>query len=107
MWVCLFYLDYSKIHMYSFYSDVVKPKYKYNINLLYTDTDSYVIKLETDDLYEDLKEINGYMDFSGYPPENPNYDRTNKKVFRKFKDEMNRKIINYSFCRIETNGILL
>ena len=33
------------------------------IKLVYTDTDSYVINVETDDLYEDLKDINDYMDF--------------------------------------------
>ena len=66
-------LDYSKIHVYSFYYDVMKPKYKDNIKLVYTDTDSYVIKVETDDLYEDFKEINEYMDFSDYPQEHPNY----------------------------------
>ena len=84
-------LDYSKIHMYSFYYDVMKPKYKDNIKLVYTDTDSYVIKVETDDLYEDFKEINEYMDFSDYPQEHPNYDKTNKKVLGKFKDEINGK----------------
>ena len=88
-------LDYSKIHMYSFYYDVLKPKYQDNIKLVYTDTDSYVIKVETDDLYEDFKEINEYMDFSDYPPEHPNYDKTNKKVLGKFKDEMNGKIITH------------
>ena len=60
-----------------------------------TDTDSYVIKVETDDLYEDFKEINEYMDFSDYPPEHSNYDKTNKKVLGKFKDEMNGKIITH------------
>ena len=88
-------LDYSKIHMYSFYYDVLKPKYDNKIKLIYTDTDSYVIKIETDDLYEDFKEINEYMDFSDYPPEHPNYDKTNKKVLGKFKDEMNGKIITH------------
>ena len=53
-------LDYSKTHMYSFYYDVLKPKYDDKIKLVYTDTDSYVIKVETDDLYEDFKEINDY-----------------------------------------------
>ena len=86
-------LDYSKIHMYSFYYDVLKPKYDNKIKLIYTD--SYVIKVETDDLYEDFKEINEYMDFSDYPPEHPNYDKTNKKVLGKFKDEMNGKIITH------------
>ena len=55
-------LDYSKIHMYSFYYDVLKPKYDDKIKLAYTD--SYVIKVETDDLYEDFEEINEYIDFS-------------------------------------------
>ena len=88
-------LDYSKIHMYSFYYDVLKPKYQENIKLVSTDTDSYVIKVETNDLYEDFKDINDYMDFSDYPPEHPNYDKTNKKVLGKFKDEMNGKIITH------------
>ena len=88
-------LDYSKIHMYSFDYDVLKPKYQDNIKLVYTDTDSYVIKVETDDLYEDFKEINEYMDFSDYNVEHPNYDKTNKKVLGKFKDEMNGKIITH------------
>ena len=83
-------LDYSKTHMYSFYYDVLKPKYDDKIKLVYTDTDSYVIKVETDDLYEDFKEINEYMDFSDYNVEHPNYDKTNKKVLGKFKDEMER-----------------
>ena len=88
-------LDYSKIHMYSFYYDVLKPKYGNKIKLVYTDTDSYVIKVETDDLYEDFKEINEYMAFSDYPAEHPNHDRSNKKVVGKFKDEMNGQIINH------------
>ena len=88
-------LDYSKTHMYSFYYDVLKPKYDDKIKLVYTDTDSYVIKVETDDLYEDFKEINEYMDFSDYNVEHPNYDKTNKKVLGKFKDEMNGKIITH------------
>ena len=47
-------LDYSKTHMYSFYYDVLKPKYGDNIKLVYTDTDSYVIQVMTDDLYTDF-----------------------------------------------------
>ena len=51
----MFILDYSKIHMYSFYYDGLKPKYQDNIKLVYTDTDSYVIQVDTDDLYKDFK----------------------------------------------------
>ena len=89
--------------MYSFYYDVLKPKYGNKMKLVYTDTHGYVIKVETDDLYEDFKEINEYMDFSDYPQEHPNYDKTNKKVLGKTKDEMNGKIITH-FIGLKTNA---
>ena len=88
-------LDYSKIHMYSFYYDVLKPKYNDNIKLVYTDTDSYVIKVDTDDLYKDFKDINEYMDFSDDNVEQPNYDKTNKNKLGKFKDELNGKVMTH------------
>ena len=49
--------------MYHFYYDVLKPKYGDNVELGYTDTDSFVIYVKTDDIYEDLKQLNEYMDF--------------------------------------------
>ena len=86
-------LDLSKLHMYKFYYDVLKTKYNEKIKLAYTDTDSFVIHVETEDLYKDLKQIGSYMDFSDYPKNHDNYDNTNKKVLGKFKDEVNGKII--------------
>ena len=86
-------LDLSKVHMYSFYYDVLKARYKDDIRLIYTDTDSYVLQTFTEDLFEDWKEIKDYMDFSGYDKNHPCYDATNKKVLGKFKDEMDGKII--------------
>ena len=44
----------------------MKPKYGENIRMVYTDTDSFVFHTKTDDIYQDLKEINDEMDFSGY-----------------------------------------
>ena len=86
-------LDYSKLHMYKFFYEVLKPKYGDNIELGYTDTDSFVIHVRTDDIYEDLKQLNEYMDFSDYPKDHSNHDVTNKKVLGKFKDELNGQII--------------
>ena len=86
-------LDLSKVHMYSFYYDVLKARYRDDVRLIYTDTDSYVIQTFTEDIYEDWKGIRDYMDFSGYDKKHPNYDPTNKKVLGKFKDEMDGKII--------------
>ena len=56
-------LDLSKQHMYRFYYDVMKPKYGDNIRMVNTDTDSFVFHTKTDDIYQDLKEINDDMDF--------------------------------------------
>ena len=88
-------LDFSKHHMYSFYYDVLKEKYKENIKLIYTDTDSYVIQTYTDDIYEDFNDIKQHIDFSGYPKDHPNFNTSNKKVIGRFKDECDSKIITH------------
>ena len=86
-------LDLSKQHMYKFYYDVMKPKYGDNIRMVYTDTDSFVFHTRTDDIYQDLQEINDEMDFSGYDKNHKCYDATNKKVLGKFTDECEGKIM--------------
>ena len=86
-------LDLSKLHMYSFNYDVLKHKYKEDIKLIYTDTDSFVIHTKTEDIYDDFKELSEHMDFSGYNKNHKCYDPTNKKVLGKFKDECDGKII--------------
>ena len=86
-------LDLSKQHMYKFYYDVMKPKYGDNIRMVYTDTDSFVFHTKTDDIYQDLKETNDEMDFSGYDKNHKCYDATNKKVLGKFQDECEGKIM--------------
>ena len=88
-------LDLSKLHMYSFYYDVLKQRYKENINLIYTDTDSFVIHTKTEDIYDDFKELSKHMDFSGYDKNHNCYDPTNKKVLGKFKDECDGKIMTH------------
>ena len=72
-------LDLSKLHMYKFYYDVLKDKYDNKIRLAYTDTDSYIFEIETEDMYKDFRELNDYMDFSDYPKNHPNYSAENKK----------------------------
>jgi len=56
-------LELSKLHMYQYYYDVLKPRYGNNIELGYTDTYSFVIYVKTEDVDKDLKEMNEYMDF--------------------------------------------
>ena len=74
IYVGLSILELSKRHMYHFYYDVLKKKYGDKVRLLYTDTDSFIIYIETEDIYVDLKKLNEYFDFSDYPKDHPNYD---------------------------------
>jgi hypothetical protein len=80
--------------MYKFFYDVLKPKYGDKIRLVYTDTDSFVIYTETEDIYEDLKELKKDMDFSNYSVEHKNYDTSNEMKLGFFKDEVKGKIIS-------------
>jgi hypothetical protein len=84
-------LDLSKLHMYDFYYKVLKQKYGSDCRLLYTDTDSLVVDVATDDVYADFRapEMKDHFDFSEYPKDHPNYDPTNPKVLGKFKCETN------------------
>ena len=40
--------------MYEFWYDYVKPKYGEKTKLCYMDTDSFVVYIKTDDIYEDI-----------------------------------------------------
>ena len=47
-------LDISKTLMYEFWYDYLTPKYKYKAKLRYMDTDSFVINIFNEDLFEDI-----------------------------------------------------
>ena len=49
-------LKLSKILMYKFWYDYVKPKYVAKSKLCYVDTDSFIVYIETDDIYKDIGE---------------------------------------------------
>ena len=60
-----------------------------NINHCFTDTDSLLYEIQTDDIYADMLEDSDLYDFSDYPDDHPNYNLKNKKIIGKFKDELN------------------
>ena len=85
-------LELSKLVMYEFYYNVLQPYFgERNIEICYTDTDSYVLKLKTDDLTRDLKNLRYHFDFSNFPKDHELYDPTNTKVPGKFKVETGAK----------------
>ena len=95
MYIGVCTLELSKLHMYQYYYDVLKKKYDDKINLLYTDTDSFICHVETKDLYKDFDDMKEHLDFSGYAKPHPCYDNTNKKVLGKSKDEHDGKHLHY------------
>lgn len=83
-------LDISKLTMYSFLYDFLKPKYGDKVHLAYTDTDSFILNIETHDFYEDIRNNIAMFDTSDYPwPNEYNIERKNNKIPGLFKDEMN------------------
>ena len=89
-------LDISKTLMYKFWYDYIKPKYGDRVKLCYTDTDSFVIHIKTEDFYKDVaNDVERWFDTSNYDEndERPLPIGKNKKVIGLFKDELGGKII--------------
>ena len=80
-------LDISKYRMYDFWYNHIKAEYGEKASLIYTDTDSLLFLVETDDIYKDMRENAEEYDFSDYPKDHPCHSTANKKVVGKFKDE--------------------
>ena len=95
-------LDISKTLIYEFWYDYIKPKYKDKAKLCYMDTDSFVINIFTENVFEDINnDVARWFD-------TPNYDENdkrplpigkNKKVIGLFKDESAGKIMK-KFCAL-------
>ena len=86
-------LDLSKHLMYDFYYNQLKKQYGEHCQLLYTDTDSLLLEIQTEDVYKDMGASAGLYDTSDYPKDHPQYSEENKKVVGKMKDECAGRII--------------
>ena len=86
-------LDLSKLLMYKFHYDKMLPTYKTKIDLCFTDIDSLLYEIQTNDIYKDMKANSDWYEFSDYPFEHPNYDPKNKKIICKMKDELKGMIL--------------
>ena len=86
-------LENSKILMYDFYYNHLKARYGPRCDLIYKDTDSMLLDIQTEDVYKDMKEHSWLYDTSSYPKDHPLYDDRNKKVLGKMKDECGGELI--------------
>ena len=100
-------LDLSKHLMYDFYYNKLKKQYGECCQLLYTDTDSLLLEIQTEDVYKDMSASAGFYDTSDYPKDHPQYSEDNKKVVGKMKDECaGRLIAEYVGLRPKMYSIL-
>ena len=89
-------LDLSKTLMFDFHYKYIKPKYSKQAKLLFTDTDSFLYEIQTEDFYKDISgDVRDRFDTSDYPEGHPSEIPTgvNKKVLGMFKDETAGKVI--------------
>ena len=87
-------LEISKILMYEFWYDYMKPKYNDNIKLCYMDTDSSVMNIKTEHFYKDVtNDVEKRFDTSYYEVNRPLPTGKYIKVIGLMKDELERKII--------------
>ena len=87
-------LEISKILMYEFWYDYMKPKYANNVKLCYTDTDSFIINTKAIDFYEDIaSDVENRFDTSNYEVNGPLPMGKNNNVIGLMKDELSGKII--------------
>ena len=60
-------LDISKILMYEFWYNYIIPKYGDKAKLCYTDIDSFIINIKTEDFFEDISnDVEKWFDTSNY-----------------------------------------
>ena len=89
-------LDISKILMYQFWYDYINPKYWDKAKLCYTESDSFIINIKTEDFFEDISnDVKRWFDTSNYDKNDKRSLNVgkNKKVPSLFKDELGGEII--------------
>ena len=87
-------LEISKMLMYEFWYDYMKPKYGNDVKLCYMDTDSFIMNIKTNDFYEDItNDVGNRFDTSNYEVNRPLPMGKNKKIIGLMKDELGGKII--------------
>ena len=73
--------------MCEFYYNYIKSKHGNKSRLLFTDTDSFMYEIKTEDIYETFGCDREMFDFSNYSTKSKYNDNSNKLIIGKMKDE--------------------
>ena len=77
--------------MYDFHYNFIKKNF--DAELLFTDTDSLTVEIKSKDVCEGFFKCKDLYDFSNYSKASKFFNKTNKKVIGKIKDEFGGAII--------------
>ena len=103
----LLILELSKILKYEFWYRYAIPKYGEK-KLFYVDTDSFIVYIETDDIYKDnAEDVETRFDTSNYELGRPLPKGKNKKVIGLMKDELGEKKLIFVRLRAKTYSYLI
>ncbi len=103
-------LELAKTLMYDFLYNYIKPKYNENVELLYTDTDSFIYNIKTLDFYDDIQnDIEQKFDTSDFDIDNIySIPLKNKKVLGMMKMECcNQTITEFIGLRAKSYCMLM
>jgi hypothetical protein len=85
-------LDLSKLHMMKFHYNVIDKEFNNKYDLIYSDTDSLIYNIKTDDIYEWIKKNKDHFDLGGSQRKDLKDDKNNKEL-GVMKDEAHSLII--------------
>ena len=87
-------LDISKTEMYEFWYDYLKPVYNDKAKMCYINTDSFIVHIKTEDIYNDISEdIETRFDTSNHNVNRLLPMRKSKKVLGLMKDGLGGRIV--------------
>ena len=79
--------------MYQFFHHVLSPVFDHRLRLLTTDTDSFILEIQSDDLTGEQRQIRQYLDLSNYDNNHILYNSENRKVPGKSKNKYPNKTL--------------
>ena len=85
--------------MYDFHYNLIKKDF--DAELLFTDTDSLIYEVKSENVHEEFFKWKDLFDFSNYSKDSTFFNETNKKVIGKMKDEFGGVIVD-EFVRLKS-----
>ena len=81
-------LDHAKLLMYKFWYDVLMNNYGDRVEYVYSDTDSFIINIQTEDIEKEIKgHLAPHLDLSNFPPTHHLYSNLHKGELGRLKIE--------------------